>query len=38
MDFTYKTLQEYENVDPQGIDILFEYKVKDEMFLKEEAI
>eukprot|EP00347_Sterkiella_histriomuscorum_P000673 403374939 len=37
-DFTLNTLQEYDVSEPQGLDILFEYKVNDEKFQKEESV
>lgn len=37
IDFTVKTLQEYDNVEPQGLDIIFEYKVGDQITQEEEA-
>jgi hypothetical protein len=32
MDFTLKTLQEFDNIEPQGLDIIFDYKVNDADF------
>ena len=29
MDFTVKTLQDNDNIEPHGLDIIFEYKVGD---------
>eukprot|EP00347_Sterkiella_histriomuscorum_P007105 403350241 len=37
-DFTLNTLQEYDVSEPQGLDILFEYKVNDDKFQKEESV
>ncbi|CDW85246.1 UNKNOWN [Stylonychia lemnae] len=37
VSFTVKTLQELDHVEPQGLDILFEYKVNDINYQKNEA-
>ncbi len=35
--FTSNTLQEFDNIEPKGLDIIFEYKVGDKDFQKDEA-
>jgi len=37
LEFTMSTLQEYDTVEPHGLDIIFEYKVNDETFQEVEA-
>ncbi|CDW90318.1 UNKNOWN [Stylonychia lemnae] len=37
MEFTVSTLQEFDNIEPKGLDIIFEYKVGDKNFQQDEA-
>ena len=37
INFTVNTLQEYDDIEPKGLDIIFEYKAGDKEFQKDES-
>jgi len=37
LSFTCNTLQEFDNIEPKGLDIIFEYKVGDKEYQVQES-